>query len=293
MSASKPAPIAIRRMLHTVHAVRDIHAVRKLYQDVFGAVAFAERYHAGEDRDMALLYAADHMIEPMAPRRPDVPDKVFSRYLAKYGESLHSFELRIDDAVAAAEICRQAGLELQTVYPTFFFVRPASTGGVVVELCGKPLENDLKDFRGWRDDWIAGHPSTLVRLDHIACVVRDMTVARRFFHEILDGEILSDEEVALPQPCRKIMLRLGDTRVALIAAHDPITGPIAEYFSRPVSGVYALVWQVENLEAARSYFTWRQLPVQQPMLSAQGLAIDPQAMAGARHEFIAPGHGLA
>ena len=282
--------IIIRRMLHTIHAARDIHATRKLYQDVLGAIAFAERYHAAEDRDMALLYAADHMIEPMAPRRPDVPDKVFSRYLGKYGEGFHSFELRIDNAVAAAEICRKAGLELETVYPTFFFIRPASTGGVVVELCGKPLENDLKDLRGWRDEWIAGHPSGLVRLDHIACVVRDMEAALRFFHEILDGEILSDAEVVHPQAGRKIMLRLGDTRVALIAAQDPTTGPVAEYFSRPVSGVYALVWQVESLVQARSYFTWRQLPLMSALLSPDGLAIDPQAMAGARHEFIVSSH---
>ena len=78
--------IPVRRVLHTIHAVRDVHVARKLYQDVFGAIAFAERYHAGEDRDMALLYAADHMIEPMAPadrtnRTP--PSHATSRNMAR------------------------------------------------------------------------------------------------------------------------------------------------------------------------------------------------------------------
>lgn len=279
--------IVVRRMLHTIHAVRDVHAARKLYQDVFGAIAFAERYHAQEDRDMALLYAADHMIEPMAPRRPDDHDTTFSRYLAKFGEGFHSFELRIDDAVAAAKLCQERGLELSTVYPTFFFVRPPGTGGVLVELCGKPLENDPKDNRGWRDDWILGHPSSLARLDHIACIVQDLDAARRFFFDVLDGELLSDERSALPQPCRRVLLRLGDTRITLIAADEPTEGLIGDYFSRPASGVYALVWQVENLDTARDYFRSRDLKLIEPALADEGFAIDPNSMSGARHEFVA------
>jgi hypothetical protein len=278
--------IVVQRVLHTIHAVRDVHAVRKLYQDAFGAIAFAERYHEGEDRDMALLYAADHMIEPMAPRRPDEPDTTFSRYLDKYGESLHSFELRIDDAPAAAAICRAHDLALSTVYPKFFFVKPQSTGGVVVQLCGKPLVNDPQDYRGWRPDWIEGHPSSLRRLRHIVCVVRDMAAALTFFGTVLAGEILADERITLPQPARQVRVLVGDTRVALIAADDPATGPIGDYFSRPASGVYALVWEVDDLAAARAHLEGIDLPLVAADLSANGFAIDPVAMRGARHEFV-------
>jgi catechol 2,3-dioxygenase-like lactoylglutathione lyase family enzyme len=277
--------IAVRRILHTIHAVRDVHPVRKLYQDAFGAIAFAERYHAGEDRDMALLYAADHMIEPMAPRRPDQPDTIFSRYLDKYGESLHSFELRIDDAVAAAEICRSHGLALSTVYPKFFFVKPQSTGGVVVQLCGKPLVNDPQDYGGWNPDWILGHPSSLRRLRHIACFVRDLGAALTFFTEVLAGEVLEDERAVLPQPGRRVRVLVGDTRVALIAADDPATGLFGEYFSRPASGVFALVWEVDDLAAARAHLQGIDLPLVRAELG-DGFAIDPAAMYGARHEFV-------
>jgi hypothetical protein len=278
--------IAIQRMLHTIHAVRDVHAARKLYQDVFGAIAFAERYHAGEDRNMALLYAANHMIEPMAPRNPENPDTVFARYLAKFGESLHSFELRIDDA--AADLCRDRGLALSTVYPKFFFVKPQSTGGIVVELCGKPLENDPQDYRGWRPDWIDGHPSSLRRLHHIVCVVRDMDAALRFFLDTLAGELLADERVVLPQPGRQVRLLLGDTRLALIIADDPARGPIGAYMSRPASGIFALMWEVGDLDAVRGHMAHIGMPTAAPLLWAEGVALDPAAMLGARHEFIVP-----
>jgi catechol 2,3-dioxygenase-like lactoylglutathione lyase family enzyme len=282
------ARIAIQRILHTIHAVRDVHAARKLYQDVFGGIAFAERYHAGEDRDMALLYAANHMIEPMAPKRPDAADTIFSRYLAKYGQSLHSFELRIDDAVAAAKLCQDRGLDLSTVYPKFFFVKPRSTGGIVVQLCGKPLENDPQDYRGWRPDWIEGHPSSLRRLHHIACIVRDMDAALDFFLNVLAGELISDGRIAHPQPGRQVRVMLGDTAVALIAVDDPATGPIGTYLSGPASGVYALVWEVDDLNAARAHMAAIGMALTDPHLSADGIAIDPAAMLGARHEFILP-----
>lgn len=281
-----PQRIEIQRVLHTIHAVRDVHAARKLYQDVFGAIAFAERYHQGEDRDMALLYAADHMIEPMSPRRLDVQDTVFSRYLGKFGESLHSFELRIDNAIEAAAVCRDRGLALSTVYPKFFFVKPQSTGGVVVQLCGKPLENDPQDYRGWRSDWIEGHPSSLRRLHHIVCVVRDMDAALAFFLEALAGELLSDERITLPQPGRQVRLLLGDTRLALIAADDPATGPIGAYFSRPASGVFALVWEADDLDAVRDHMAHVGVPLTRQLLVSQGVALDPAAMMGARHEFM-------
>lgn len=68
---SPQSPIAVSRLIHTIHIVRDIGPTRMQYQDVLGGLVFAEGYLPPEDRDMALLYVADYMIEPMAPRHPD------------------------------------------------------------------------------------------------------------------------------------------------------------------------------------------------------------------------------
>jgi len=279
------AAIPVRRILHTIHAVRDINPLRKVYQDVFGAIAFAERYHEGEERDMALLYAANHMIELMAPRRSE-PDTTFARYLDRFGESFHSFELRVESAPESAESCKAHGLALSTVYPLFFFVKPQSTGGVLVQFCGKPLENDPQDYHNWNPDWIEGHPSSLRRLHHIACLVRDREAALRFFTEIIDGKLLSDERVALPQPGRCVHVLLGDTKVALYSADNPKTGVFADYFAQPRSGIYALVWEVDSLDAARQHIEARGFEIEPASLQYCGIAIPERSFSGVRHEFV-------
>src|SRR5690606_30010841 len=129
---------AVRRLIHTIHCVADVEATRRLYMQTLGAIAFAESYHAGENRDMALIYVADHMIEPMAPRRPD-SDTTFARYLRKYGPGFHSIEFKVDAVGPAAAACKANGVALTTEYDVFFFVHPRSTGGVVVEVCDIPM----------------------------------------------------------------------------------------------------------------------------------------------------------
>jgi hypothetical protein len=119
--------------------------------------------------------------------------------------------------------------------------------------------------------------------------VRDLDAAMTFFLETLSGEVLSDERIALPQPGRQLRLLLGDTKIALIAADDPSAGPIGAYFSRPVSGIFALVWEVDSLSAVREHMRQIGMPLVAPLLSREGVALDSAGMMGARHEFIVPG----
>src|SRR6202035_4258288 len=70
--------VKIERVIHAIHAVIDIAAGRAKYLDVLGGLIFAEGYFEPEDRDMALLYVADFMIEPMAPRHAAREDKPFA-----------------------------------------------------------------------------------------------------------------------------------------------------------------------------------------------------------------------
>jgi hypothetical protein len=45
--------IAIRRIIHSIHATAGIAACLAKYMDIPGAIIFAEGYFAVEDRDMA------------------------------------------------------------------------------------------------------------------------------------------------------------------------------------------------------------------------------------------------
>ncbi|WP_029429511.1 VOC family protein [Blastococcus sp. URHD0036] len=287
VQATTAAPARVKRVVHTIHAVRDIDACRMRYQDVLGGLVFAEGYFEPEDRDMALLYVGDHMVEPMAPRQPDDLGKPYSRYLARYGEGWHSFELRIADCPDVAARLKADGYTLASDYGMFFYVRPESTGGLLLEACDVSIPNDPYDRRNWRPDWAEGHASTVLRLDHIACVLNDAEAARRLFTTYVDGEVLDDRRISAPQPARRVLLRLGGDDVALIQPDDPASGVLADFIRPPTSGVYALVWAVEDLGRAQAFFEEKGLRVTRENCVSGGFAIDPADFQGARHEFVA------
>lgn len=246
--------IRVSRVIHTIHATTDIYKCRLLYQDALGGLVFAENYFEAEDRDAALLYVTDHMVEPMAPRDPRNLEKPFARMLAKIGQSYHSFELKVEDGKAASKAFRDAGCAVASDYGVFFFVRPQSTGGVLLEVCQMPMPNDPYDRGNWNPEVGAGHACSVMRLDHIACVTTDMEAVLRFFTQRVDGEVLVDEAISLPQRGRRVLLRLGDTNVAFIQPENTASGPLGAFLSEEQNGIYALVWRISDEARARKHF---------------------------------------
>ena len=285
-----PAPIHVPRIIHTIHAVTDIHACRLLYQDALGGLVFAENYFPEEDRDCALLYVANHMVEPMSPRTPGDMTKPFARLTSKIGPSFHSFELKVDNGKAASEAFRKAGCTVASDYGVFFFVKGESTGGVLLEVCEVGMPNDPYDRPGgWSAATGTGHASSVLRLDHIACVTADVEAALRFFTRCVDGELLEDGRTELPQPGRRVLIRVGDTRVAFIQPDDTGGGVLGGFLGKPQSGIYALVWQVADAAQAKAHFTERvKLRTTQQGCVSDGFAIEPEDFLGARHEFVTP-----
>lgn len=287
MSAVPDTRAHVKRVIHTIHAVEDIDECRHQYQDRLGGLVFAEGYHDGEDRDMALLYVTDHMVEPMSPRDPATSDKPFARYLRNYGPGWHSFELALEGCPEVAARLRADGYRLASDYGVFFFVRPESTGGLLIECCETPMPNDPYDRRNWSPGWAEGMSSTLLRLDHIACIVTDLDAALRFFTGYLDGDVLDDDRTSHPQPGRRVLLRLADTNVALIQPDDQSAGALGRFLQPPTSGIYALVWAVEDATRAQAYFDGLGLTITSADCVSDGFAIDPSQFLGARHEFTA------
>jgi catechol 2,3-dioxygenase-like lactoylglutathione lyase family enzyme len=289
-AGTKDARVKVSRIIHTIHATRDLYRCRLLYQDALGGLVFAENYFPAEDRDCALLYVADHMVEPMAPRNPDDMTKPFARMTGKIGESFHSFELKVASGKEASQIFRDAGATVASDYGVFFFVKAESTGGVLLEVCETPMPNDPYDRPGgWGPQVGVGHASSVLRLDHIACVTSDIDKAVHFFTEVVDGEVLSDERTSLPQPGRRALLRIGDTQVAFIQPDDAASGPLGAFLGKPQNGIYALVWQVADEARARAHFDKLELRQTAEGCVSPGFAIEPEDFLGARHEFVTGG----
>lgn len=279
--------IAISRVVHTIHATTDIYKCRTLYQDVLGGLVFAENYFPAEDRDAALLYVTDHMVEPMAPGDPADMTKPFARMAAKIGQSFHSFEIKVADGKAASQFLRDAGAVTASDYGFFFFVKAQSTGGVLLEVCELPMPNDPYDRPHWDPRVGQGHAGQVLRLDHIACVVPDLDKALHFFTVLCDGEVLDDARLGLPQPARRVLVRLGDTRVAFIQPDDCASGPLGAFLGMVQNGIYALVWQVADEAKARAHFEGKcALRLTEQACVSAGFAIEPEDFLGARHEFV-------
>lgn len=281
------ARIPVSRVIHTIHAVTDIHAARALYQDALGGLVFAENYFPAEDRDAALLYVTDHMVEPMAARHPDDLAKPFARQAAKIGQAFHSFEIKVADGKSASAAFREAGCTVAGDYGVFFFVKPESTGGVLLEVCELPMPNDPWERGNWDPKVGAGHHCAVTGLDHIACVTADIETALRFFTQLVDGEVLEDTRTDLPQPGRRVLLRVGDTRVAFVQPDDATSGPLGAFLSRTQNGIYALVWRIADEGRARAHFAEKlQLRLTGEGCISPGFAIEPDDFMGARHEFV-------
>ncbi|MEO7383937.1 MAG: VOC family protein [Novosphingobium sp.] len=286
--------VQVARVIHTIHATTDITACRLLYQDALGGLVFAENYFPAEDRDAALLYVTNHMVEPMAPRNAGDLTKPFARMTAKIGQAFHSFELKVSDGKAASQVFRDAGAVTASDYGFFFFVKAESTGGVLLEVCEVPMPNDPYDRKrpdgqkSWGPEVGQGHASGVLRLDHIACVTKDLAAALRFFTELCDGEIVSDDRITQPQPARRVVIHLGDTDVAFIQPDQAGSGPLGAFLSKVQNGIYALVWRVEDAAQARAHFTGKcKLRLEEENCVSTGFAIAPQDFLGARHEFVA------
>ena len=167
----------------------------------------------------------------------------------------------------------------------FFFVKAESTGGVLLEVCETAMPNDPYDRKRWGPDVGVGHASGVQRLDHIACITAEIDKAVAFFTGQVDGEVVSDERTTLPQPGRRVVIRIGETDVAFIQPDDRASGPLGVFLGKQQNGIYALVWQIADEARARRHFDGLKLRQTGEGCVSTGFAIEPEDFFGARHEF--------
>ncbi len=126
---------------HLGIAVRSIAQARKLYESL-GLEVVQEETVEHEHVRTAMIPAGEARIELIEPTRPDSP---VGRFLAKRGEGLHHIVLHVDDISAALETLKGQGarliseeIQIGAGGHLYFFVHPASAGGVLLEICEDP-----------------------------------------------------------------------------------------------------------------------------------------------------------
>jgi methylmalonyl-CoA epimerase len=125
---------------HLGIAVRSIAAAKGFYA-LLGMTVEHEETVEHEQVKTAMLPLGESRIELL---EPTVEDSTIGRFLAKRGEGLHHIAIRVDGvderfATLQAEGVRLASdrVRVGAGGHRYFFVHPASTGGVLVELVGE------------------------------------------------------------------------------------------------------------------------------------------------------------
>jgi 4-hydroxyphenylpyruvate dioxygenase-like putative hemolysin len=283
---SETNPLRALRYLHTIHAAPECERLRHIYQHVFGGLVFHESYYPPEDRDAALLYVADHMIEVMSPRDPDNMDFMYARYVRKSGPSWHSISFRVADCALARAHCEASGIVLNTTGPGLIFLHPRSTGGIIMELTDHRMPNDPWDLPNWRRDWAAGRPNRPHALDHIVCAPRDPAAAIAFLTGPLGGTAGASHAVDWPQRATATPVDVADARLLVLEPEDRGSGPLIDFTKGLNAGVYALAWRIADPAAGAAWFAENGIPV--AALPGGGGCSHEALLDGARH-WIAAG----
>ena len=127
---------------HIGIAVRSIAEARKLYESLGLAVVHEETIEQERVRT-AMIPAGDARIELLEPTADDSP---IGKFLAKHGPGLHHIAVHVEDISGALETLKAQGarlisdeIQIGAGGHLYFFVHPASAGGVLLEICQDPI----------------------------------------------------------------------------------------------------------------------------------------------------------
>jgi methylmalonyl-CoA/ethylmalonyl-CoA epimerase len=135
--------IKVKRIDHVAIAVSDSDGASQNLGTLFGLAPGAREHVAAQKTDVAFLHATptagdDTAIELCAP----AGNEALGRFLDKRGPGLHHICFEVDDLPAALAELKAAGVRLIDEAPRLgarghlvAFLHPASTGGVLFELC--------------------------------------------------------------------------------------------------------------------------------------------------------------
>jgi methylmalonyl-CoA epimerase len=129
---------------HLGIAVESI-AEAKAFYEALGLSVVHEEVVEQEGVKTAMLPVGESRIELLEPLSADT---TVGRFLAKRGPGLHHVALHVNDISAKFEELKARGLRLLSDDiqigvggHLYFFIHPASAGGVLTEICQDPIAN--------------------------------------------------------------------------------------------------------------------------------------------------------
>jgi methylmalonyl-CoA/ethylmalonyl-CoA epimerase len=128
----------VKKLHHVAIAVRDLGKAFDFYRDVLGFEPAGEESVPEQKVRVAFFKGGDTLIELVAPSAADAP---IAKFLEIRGPGLHHICIEVDDIEAEMARLRGTGAAFIDDKPRpgahggrIAFMRPASSGGVLIEL---------------------------------------------------------------------------------------------------------------------------------------------------------------
>ncbi len=131
----------IKKVEHIGIAVSNLNSSVEFYEKVLGLKCYKIEEVEEQKVKTAFFKSGDTKIELLEGTSEDSP---ITKFIKKKGEGLHHIAYLVDDIQASLNELKQKGLKLIDEKPrkgtegfNIAFIHPASTGGVLLELCEK------------------------------------------------------------------------------------------------------------------------------------------------------------
>ncbi len=261
----------IGKLFHVVHVGRDLDAMDKWYDEVFGVHRFYKGFHAGAMRDASLVCIGDFVMEPLVSAKvPGVESSAIAKFYARFGPRLQSIAWYVDSVEDVYRTFRAAGYQRiydvtgkpmsqpparDAVYP-----HPKDTfGALEFAMAGNVLEDPrLKD--GWSSAyWRDQHPLGIERASHLTVLVGDMAKAKTVYRDVVGGKVIHEETKG---DRKSAYLAIGEDTVVELAQPLTETGPTRREMDRYSESLFSVTFKVKDLDRAAAFLQSKSVRVE-------------------------------
>lgn len=251
----------IGKLFHLTHVVDDLDAVDKWYDDLFAVTRFYRGYEKLAGRVASLLAIGEVILEPMMPARvEDLRNQSVKKFHERFGQHFHSIAWYVDDVEAISVRLDQHGFRLYNIVGkqvkpphgmSAVWTHPKETHGQLEFAVAGDYINDPRLTPTWTTAPWREHPLGIAGASHIGVVVRDLSAARRFYCEVLNGTLIHEEEI--PGRKRSAFVAVGvDTVIELAQPASP-TSLEGRDLAQNGEGIHSLVFKTQDLGKAHDF----------------------------------------
>ncbi len=257
----------IGKLFHLTHVVSDLSAVDKWYDDVFAVTRFYHGYAKAAGRDASLIAIGDVIMEPMTPARvANLRNQSVKKFHDRFGQHFHSIAWYVDDVPEISTHFDQHRMRLwdvvgrQVTPPNEKFAvwtHPKESHGQL-EFAVIGLNTiDPRLQPAWSNEfWRERHPLGIERASHITAVVGDVSVAKRFYLEVLGAKVIDERSTPAKQSA---FVAVGEDTIVELAQPASSNTPEARDLEKNGEGFFALTFKTRNLAKAADFLRSKQL----------------------------------